>query len=378
MSPTPDDAILVFGAGCIGRGLWGELAAQAGRPVVFVEAEAGLAGELRRAGGYTVRLTGRAESATRVSRYRVLSPREPAGLAEAIGACAFAATAVGGEHLAEVAPLLADGLRARDRRLNVLVCENWPRAGGVLADALLQAGADAGGFACVPCSVERMARRAPGLDIVAESLESLYFDAAKWAGAPPGLPGLHPSGDLAALYARKLFTNNAGHAVLAYEGALAGYVLLCEAHQDAAIRSRVEALLDPAAEMLAREHGLPRGELREHARILLEYRFANRELADTVRRVARDPLRKLGPQERLVGLLRRLQKHGLPIAPVCRTIAAALCYDDPNDEACARMRAMLEAGGPGSVLSDICGIQPDEEAYAFCLDQLPGHRRSKP
>jgi mannitol-1-phosphate 5-dehydrogenase len=379
MSPAPHDAILVFGAGCIGRGLWGELASQAGRPAVFVEAEPGLAADLRRAGGYTVRLTGRAESATRVSQYRVLSPREPAGLAEAIGACAFAATAVGGEHLAEVAPLLADGLRARGRRLNILVGENWPRADGVLADALLASGADARTFACVPCSVERMARRVPdSLDIVAESLESLVYDAGKWAGAPPDLPGLIPVDDLRACYARKLFTNNAGHAVLAYEGFLAGHALLWEAHRDPAIRARVEALLGPAAEMLAREYGLPRESLRDHARILLDYRFANRALADTVRRVARDPLRKLGPEERLVGLLRRLQKHGLPIEPACRTIAAALCYDDPDDDACARLRAMLEVGGPGSVLRDVCGIQPDEEAYTICLEQWPGHRRSMP
>jgi mannitol-1-phosphate 5-dehydrogenase len=360
--------ILVFGAGNIGRGLLGQLAAGDGRAVAFVEAQAQLAARLRRAGAYTVRLVGRGASVRTVDAFRIVEPHETEAANAAVRACAFTATAVGGDHLREVAPLLARAARGRERPLNVLVCENFPHADRVLADALRAEGAAEGGIACVPCSVERMVRPEPGsLDLIGESGQSLFYDETVWLGDAPRLPGLLPCRDLGPYYARKLFTNNAGHAVLAYEGYLAGCERLCDALDRADIRARVESLLASAVEMLVREYGWDRTAMQAHVKDLIEHRFANRALADTVRRVARQPLRKLGPEERLVGLLRRLQKHALPIAPVCRTIAAALCYRAPDDPEAIQLESMLAEDGPEGVLEEVCGLRPDEEAYGACL-----------
>jgi mannitol-1-phosphate 5-dehydrogenase len=250
------------------------------------------------------------------------------------------------------------------------VCENWPHADVALSDALVGAGADAGSFACVPASVERMVRGVPdSLDLIGENLESLYFSARGWRGPLPDLDGLDACEDLGPYYARKLFTNNAGHAVLAYEGHLAGRELLCEALAEPAIRRRVEEHLSLSAEMLTREYGMEGSDLAEHVRVLIGHRFANRELADTVRRVARSPLRKLGPEERLTGLLRKLAAHGLATEPVCRTIAAAMHYDDPDDAECERMKEMIRRGGPGRVLAEVCGLDPAGPLHRECLNQ---------
>ncbi len=360
--------IVIFGAGCIGRGLLGERAAAAGRRIVFVEAVDALAAALRQADGFNVRLVGREQSVTRVIDYQVISTRDHTAIAGALHTCAFAATAVGGAHLPAVAALMTPGVRQRDSALNILVCENWPNADQALTEQLIQNQAPAERFACIPCSVERMVRAQPDtLDLCGESLESLYFDVTRCRGAAPELPGLRPCNDLTPYYARKLFTNNAGHAVLAYEGHLAGHRLLCDAHRDPDIRAYVEALLAGAAEMLHRTYGLTREALREHVDILLRYRYANETLADTVRRVARNPLRKLGPSERLTGLLRRLEKAGLDSDPVCRTMAAAMAYFDAEDDECLRLRAMLAEQGPASVLRDVCEVDPDEPAGRACL-----------
>ena len=364
------NSILIFGAGCIGRGLLGELAGADGWRVTFVESDPDYAARLREAGSYGVRLVGRSESRTRVHDYRVLWPTDEKEIAECVAACTFAATAVGGQHLRAVGKLLAPCLPRRRAVLNVLVCENWPHADEVLGEALREAGADAQTFACVPASVERMVRRdAVSLDLIGESLESVYVDGSRWNGSWPPLAGLLFRDDLAPYYARKLFTNNAGHAALAYEGFLAGHELLCDAHEDARIRARVEALLDVAADMLAREHGLIRVDLAEHVDTLMTHRFSNRELADTVHRVARDPLRKLGPEERLVGLLRRLEKHGLPIRPVCRTIAAAMHYRAPDDGSAEKLQALIGSKAAAHVLEDVCGLRREEEAHVLCLQE---------
>ena len=371
MSNKPQ--ILVFGAGCIGRGLIGELAARGGWDAVFVEARPDFVRDLRKAGRYTVRLVGRAERVTPVEGFRVLLPEHRNALAEAARQCAFAATAVGGEHLANVAESITPGLRRRATPLNLLVCENWPRADQVLRDALLKAGGRDESFSCVAASVERIVRPVPdSLDLIGESRETLLFDATRWRGALPQLEGLVLCDDLTPYYARKLFTNNAGHAVLAYEGHLVGCELLCDALDEASIRGRLESLLETAAAMLGEEYGLGRESLEDHVRVLVRHRFANRDLADTVRRVARAPLRKLGPEERMVGLLRRLQKHGLPIQPVCRTIAAALHYRDPADDGAVKLARMIRQGGARLVLEKVCGIRPEEEAHTVCLGEVEG------
>lgn len=354
-------SLAVFGAGAIGRGLLGELAARAAWPVVFIERQPEFAQQLAAAGQYTVRLVGRETSVTRVTNYRVVTAHDTAAMAAAVRDCELAATAVGGEQLGAVAELLAPALQERVQALPVLVCENWPRAEAVLTGALTRAGAAPDAFSCLPVSVERMVQRASGLDLVGESGET------GWVPATVPLPGLNACPDLTPYYARKLYTNNAGHALLAYEGAWAGHATLCAALAEPAIRTRLEALLAVAAEMLHREYGIAADALREHVDCLVRYRFANTALADRVERVARQPLRKLGPQERLVGLLRLAAKHALPVKPVCRAIAAALHYDDPRDAESRQLQARVRADGPGRVLQEVCGLQPDEENHRLCL-----------
>ncbi len=355
-------SIVVFGAGAIGRGLLGELAARAGWPITFVEAQRALARQLAAAGRYRVRLVGREVSTTCVTGYQVLSPTDGRQLAAAIAGCRLAATAVGGANLAAVAGSLSAAVAGRREPLPVLVCENWPRADLVLAEALRLGGTPEAAVRCIACSVERMVQReGADLDLVGESRESA------WVQADVGLPGLQVCSDLGPYYARKLYTNNAGHALLAYEGFLAGHETLCAALAEPVIRARLEALLAGAATMLASEYNWDRRDLTEHLECLLRYRFANEHLADRVDRVARQPLRKLGPQERLIGLLRRLEAHRLPLQPVCRTVAAALCYDDPRDADSRQLQALVRREGAGGVLTKVCQLTPGEEGYRLCL-----------
>lgn len=365
-----ESPILVFGAGCIGRGLLGELAAKENRPLIFVEAFASFASALRAVGEFKVRRVGRTESTTVVRDFRVLTLDEPAEIEQALTDCAFAATAVGGMHLESLARRVAPMLAGRSTPLNILLCENWPKADQVLAEALVENGAAADRFSAVPSSVERMVQSVPdSLELLAESDESAWVDRSKWMGEEPPLAGLNLCNNLDAYYARKLYTNNAGHALLAYEGFLAGHQTLVEAVQDPAIRARLRELLELSAQMLELEYGLDHVELAEHLETLIRHRFANRALADRVDRVARQPLRKLGPEERLIGLLRKLEKNNLSIRPVCRTIAVAMRYAQPGDEESEQMQKMIRSGGAEQILRDICRLNPDEAAFAICLEE---------
>lgn len=355
--------VVVFGAGSIGRGLLGQLLAGAQWPVVFVEPVEPLREALRQAKTYTVRLTGRRPEVFTVNTFDVLGPDDEETLRDALAQCPFAATAVGGPHLASVAGILARVFPNRKAVMPLLLCENWPDAAGEMSRYLAAQGITAPQVACVASSVERMLRPGNGLELVGESCETLLIDGHAWPGEPPRIPGFQFVEDLAPYYKRKLFTNNAGHVLLAYEGALKGCATLTEALGYADIAVHVQELLDVAAAVLHRHYGLEPESLAEHVENLMQHRYANPALGDTVQRVGRQPLRKLGPDERLTGLLNLAIQYGLDIEPICRTMAAAMHYQDPEDEECARMAGMIQSGGPGEVLENVCKLTQESKAF---------------
>lgn len=365
---APGESVVIIGAGSIGRGLVADVVSAAGLRPVFVARQAkGKA--LRQAGHYCIRLVGGGQSLVRtVSDYDVITTDDRRRLRAAIASCQFAATAVGSQNLPAIAPLLVDGLADRAEPLNILLCENAPQGGDVLAQALAARGASRERFSCVRSSPEPMVRSLDrSLDLVAERIRTTYVEAAHWLGPAPDIPGFDYWQDITPFYWRKLYTNNAGHALIAYMGAYLGCTTVAEAVQRAPIRRHLEDLLHAAGAVLVHEFGLNPEATRDHLVQLQDERYPNAELGDTIARLARDPLRKLGPGERLVGLLRLLQAAHLSTLPVTRVIGAALRYRDPKDPSAAELARRVRRGGPGAVLESVCGIAAIEPCFAECI-----------
>jgi mannitol-1-phosphate 5-dehydrogenase len=371
------DSVVIFGAGAVGRGFIARLVAASGITPIFVEANVQLARRLNEAGSYIVRITGAEQKQSRVSGYRVLMTEQGGEISRALSDCLFMATAVGGQNLETVARIVAlglvDGPKWQDKPLNILLCENWPDAEKLLAEALLKAGCDKERFACVRCCVERMVRSAEnGLDLIAESGQPFYVDRRTWKGEHIndvcGIKGLTFTDNIEAIYARKLFTSNAGGAALAYLGYLSGCRFLYEALKIPEIRKNLTDLFNVAKQCLIESFGLDKADLEQHLDELMGRRFPNRDLADTVQRVARNPLRKLGSQERLAGLVHLLRRHDFPTEPVSRVIGSALHYRDQADTESLELGRIIAGKGAGAILENICGFKKQEKCFEECLE----------
>jgi mannitol-1-phosphate 5-dehydrogenase len=370
------DSVVIFGAGAVGRGFIGRLLVEKGMAPVFVEADLQSARSLQQTGGYTVHLTGTETRDCCVTGYRVLTPGQQDEISKCLADCLFAATSVGGQNLKAVAWVVASGLqyasKKREKPLNILVCENWPDGDKVLAQALLGAGCERASFACVRCSVERIVRRMDsGLDLIAESGRIFYVDSRGWKGKHAanvcGIDGLAFSDNIEAIYARKLFTSNAGGAALAYLGSLSGCYYIHEALGIPETRKSLTDLLNAAKQALTESFSLNEAELKQHLDELMTARVPNRDLADTVQRVGRNPLRKLGSQERLAGLAKLLRRCSLAAAPACRVIGAALHYRDPADPESLELGRIIAQRGAGAVLKDVCGFTKEDKCFDECL-----------
>jgi mannitol-1-phosphate 5-dehydrogenase len=369
---------VIFGAGSVGRGFLGQLFSESGYEVVFVDIDEPLVDALARRGSYTLRLAGleKMEDLT-IGPVRAVNGLHTERIASEVAKASLLATAVGARALAVIARSIAAGLSKRweagqTTPLNVIVCENLHDAPAVLRGYVCEALPDTlkprvwerVGF--VPAVIARMSpaptaeqRTADPALIVAEPYKVLPVDRQAFVGDIPQVVGMEPVVPFTAYVERKLYLHNAAHAMLGYLGYRRGYVYGYEALDDPWVRPLLDQALDESRRALVAEHGFDLQTLQEHVREIL-VRLANRVLADPISRLARDPLRKLAPGDRLVGAARLAERHGIRPQGLAWGIAAALAYDDPDDTHAVELQTRLAREGLGGILHHVCGIEEGE------------------
>jgi mannitol-1-phosphate 5-dehydrogenase len=331
----------VFGAGNIGRGFIGLLFAESGYEVLFVEADADLVRMLNGAGRYPVRtLAEDGGGDTWVEGVSAIDAADTGRAADALTDADIAATAVGARALEKVAPVIAEGLSRRYAKglgpLNILICENLPRARERLSGWLAGAAADgearaaiAGNTGLVETSIGRMTpvqteemKDGDPLRISAEPYAVLPVDAAAFKGDIPVIKGMAPCGDFDYYVKRKLYVHNMGHSSCAYLGMEAGYEYIADAIRDSGVGKTVREAMNESARALAIAYGADPAELTEHVDDLVA-RFGNRALGDTCARVGADAERKLGPSERFLGAIELCRSVGVACPNIEEGTAAA-------------------------------------------------------
>lgn len=158
------------------------------------------------------------------------------------------------------------------------------------------------------------------------------------AGEPPfqrGITAFAEKEDLLPFEEAKLYGHNATHALAAYLCSLRGLGYIAEVRQVPDLLAFIRAaFLEESGEALIRKHAgkdrlfTPDG-YREYADDLLE-RMTNPHLQDSVERVGRDPHRKLGWDDRLVGTMRVALQQNVSPRRYAMGAAAALAVLDPS------------------------------------------------
>ena len=356
---------LHFGGGNIGRGFIGKILAEAGYEVVFADINMTVIDRLNQDHGYTVHVVGEgADQKETVKNVRVINSGDEAAVTAEISDATLVTTAVGPPVLEILAPLLARSLAARYRAggapLNIIACENMVRGSSFLKEKVLAAAGDDAalidantGF--VDCAVDRIVPPVRGGDadplaVTVEVFSEWIVDSTQFKGAVPAIAGMIATDKLMAFIERKLFTLNTGHTALAYFGQLAGKKTVGEAMQDDAVRQAAEAVMKESGAVLIRRYAFDPAAHRAYIDKILK-RFANPYLHDDIDRVARQPLRKLGAQERFIKPLNGMLEYDLPHDATVRAIAATLHYHNPDDPQAVEMQYYRQAHGIAATLA---------------------------
>ncbi|AQP45586.1 hypothetical protein [Tessaracoccus flavus] len=388
--------IVVFGAGSVGRGFIGQIFAEAGWRVTFVDLESRLVQALNTGSYRHVTLSDEGVEETTITGVDAIDGRDTAAVASAVASADFLATSVGAANLRHIAPTMAEGLRLRisERRgpVDILLAENLHGVGGemrsLLADAL---GDDADAVLAqvgtletsigrmIPVPNEQRREHEPGW-VAVEPYRELPLDVAASRAPLPDVPELVGRTDVPfAFYSdRKLYLHNLGHCLTAYLGELLGEDEIAEAIRRPQIHRIVQTVMATAAAALSLEYGEPLASVQANADDLLR-RFHNRALHDTVERVGRDPQRKLAEGDRFLGALALAARHGLA-RPI--TVAVAVGADkllgsvpaDQRDSELDRIRSVVAHHGGEDQLAvfdealSALRTSPDLERLALLLD----------
>ena len=369
---------VIFGAGKIARGFIGHLLYLGGIPFVFVEKNDALAGLINDRGRYTVNVLGAPEKSATVQNARALKFCDREKIALAIAGAEFVFTAVGGKNLAEIAPFLAQGIELRakaanPKSLNIITCENWKQPAKFLREEIGKTIApEAAGYfakhtgvaeAVVMRSAIEPDKAALALDPLAVNVQDYWelpVDASGIAGEIPDFFGLKLTHDFAGFLERKFYTYNAANATVSYIGALLGHIHIADAAHDARVLEILYGVYEETSAALAAKHNFPIEEQRTFAKTSLA-KLQDRTIVDYIERNARDPIRKLGPDDRVVGSARLVLEHGLPPNNLATSIAAAIYYTEPTDPFARELEEMRKSEGIDAVLSNVCKLDPQGE-----------------
>jgi mannitol-1-phosphate 5-dehydrogenase len=149
-----------------------------------------------------------------------------------------------------------------------------------------------------------------------------------------GIAVFEEKGELIPFEEAKLYGHNATHALAAYLGAIRGVERIADLRRIPGVLSFLRsAFVEESGEALIRKHAgvdplFTREGYTHYADDLLE-RMTNPYLRDTVERVGRDPQRKLGWDDRLIGTMRVALSQGIEPWRYAVGAAAALETMDP-------------------------------------------------
>ncbi|WP_332602864.1 mannitol-1-phosphate 5-dehydrogenase [Arthrobacter sp. S2(2024)] len=363
-----------FGAGNIGRGFVGLLLHEAGYEVVFADVADALISQLASVSSYEVHEVGENAAVKTVSGFRALnSGTEEVAVVAEIATADLVTTAVGPHILKFVAPVIARGIAGRSPSLaplQVMACENAINATDLLRSEVEAAWDGAAGdlssvAVFANTAVDRIVpNQAPGqgLDVTVETFYEWVIDRTPFAGAAPVIPGATFVDELGPYIERKLFTVNTGHASAAYFGYGAGLEKISDAMADASVAARVRAVLEETKQLLVAKHGFVEAEQEAYVQKILS-RFTNPYLPDTVNRVGRAPLRKLGRHERFIGPAAELAERGVTPVALLDAMSAALRFDDGADDEAVELARMLSEMDAAEAVERITELPPSHPLF---------------
>lgn len=387
---------VIFGGGKISRGFVAQLLHRSDYYITFVEINERLVQSLNQRKQYYVNVMGNPKESQWISNYHCVKLTDIPSIATALEDADIVFTSVGGKNLDELAGTIAKAYTlvveaGKAHVFTIVTCENWKEPAAQLRAGVLRGLKDENlqhlleqqvGFteAVIMRSGVEATEEVLKIDPNAVSVTNFWelpIDKSRMKGELLLFKGVNYKDNFSGFLQQKLFTFNTTNATISYLGRLRGIELLADAANDPEIVEIVRQVHEEINPAIAKEMRIEPEEQQAFSQKALK-KYQDKSVTDFTERHARDPIRKIGPFDRIVGTLRLVEKHGLSYRALATTLAAALYYPvtNPEDPTAEKLLKMREEQGIDMVLEQVCKISPTEKAAEIIKEQIQflGHK----
>ena len=378
---------VIFGAGKIARGFVGHLLYLSNIDFIFVEKVNSLVDLINERGQYTVNILGDESKNTLVKGAKALKFSQTEEISEVIAKADCVFDAVGGKNLCEIVPFLTKGIEKRaqinPKPMNIVTCENWKLPADILKNGISESiSEEYRNFfeenvgiteavimrSAIESTPELLAK--DPLVVNAQDFWEFPFDASRLkAPMPDGMICQKPIYEFTGFLERKFYTYNAANGTTSFVGALLGYKYIADAAHDDRILKLLDGVYTETATALSKKHNFPFDEQWAFTRTSLN-KLQDRNIVDYIERNARDPMRKLGKDDRLVGSARLCLDYGVRPESLAVAIACAIHYEEPSDEFAVKLKRMRESEGYDAILEKVCSVDPCGELGMLVKEKI--------
>ncbi len=344
--------LVLFGAGKIGRSFIGQLFSRSGYEVVFVDIDEKVISGLNRHGKYRVIIkSDDGDETIWVENVKGVLVSDADKVIEEVAAAGILAISVGQNAIPKIIPIIAKGLELRNEynpglSLDIILAENLRDAAMIVRDELKKHISPSfdleKNVGLIETSIGKMVPIMPKsamvndpLLVFAEPYNTLILDKNSFKNSVPKVEGLAPKDNMPAWVDRKSFIHNLGHAAAAYYGywKYPDLIYLYEIMSKKDVYETARATMLQSADVLIKHYpdDFTKADLIAHIDDLL-HRFSNKALGDTVFRVGQDLYRKLGPEDRLAGVLKLALNYKMPYDKILYIIACALNFKATDEQ----------------------------------------------
>lgn len=376
---------ILFGAGKIARGFLGQLLYLSDFETTFVDVYEPIVSVLNEKKTYHVHVLGDESLDSDVTHIKAYLFDEKESIYHTFYESDIAFVSVGGNHLTDVAKSLADifnrfGIQKKIK--NIIVCENWRDAANTFKTAMLKflneenknlfeefiGVSEAVLMRTATQPDEELAKLYPQ-DVWVQNFWYLPIDGSRIKEAIPKIQCVELLDEFGNFLTQKMYTNNTSNAVIAYSGYLLGYEILAEAANSLEISALLDDAYKEINQILVAELGVDEKQQMEFSQ-KARAKYCDWTIVDKVIRHGKDPIRKLGPQDRLIAPCRMALKHGIYPKTLIDTIAKALYFDEPSDAEAVKLKMLRQQKGVEYVLQTVCGLDKNERLYHEVLKSV--------
>lgn len=378
---------VILGAGRIGRGFVTQLLTLNNVDITYFDASDVMVEQMNQIGHYTIHVLGHSDLDLEVDHVKAYPTSDIDQLAACWKESDFIFTACGGKNMPSVGKTIGQAFKklvtiGGVHLSNIITCENWIDPAKDLEEAILSCldekeaklfkenvGVGESVILCTGTGAPDPSKVINPIDTWVQNFKYLPIDKDAIKTEIPNWEYIEFVDNFGHLLTQKLYTNNTSCGSVAYLGHLKGLTYMAEAANDVEIEPIMDEIYNEINQALIQGMGID-AESQYAFSKRAKAKYTDRDIVDKLTRIARDPLRKLRPEDRLIGPSNIALSIGVKPTAIALATAAALFYDEPDDESAMKLQQMRKEHGVEYILQNVCQLKPEEELYQMILSSI--------